>query len=156
MLLAPQRRMSTPPKIGPRLEQEEGRMISIEDRMAILDLCSEYNYYIDTGAAERWADTFTADGVFDGAVGRAEGRGALVEFARQFGSDYPGAMHFTDNHLFEPDGDAMKHKCFLSFQVPTEDSTNLILVGYQDELVKIDGAWKFRIRQVGPLNKSVL
>ncbi len=126
-------------------------MISIDDRMAILDLCAEYNYYIDTGESEKWADTFTADGVFDGAVGKAEGRDALVAFSKQFGSDYPGAMHFTDNHLFEQDGDAMNHKCFLSFQVPSDGGTNVILVGYQDELVRVDGAWKFRFRRVGPL-----
>jgi hypothetical protein len=129
-------------------------MISIDDRMAILDLCAEYNYYIDTGESEKWADTFTADGVFDGAAGRAEGRDALVAFSEQFGTDYPGAMHFTDNHLFEQDGDAMKHKCFLSFQVPSDGGTNLILVGYEDELVRVDGAWKFRSRRVGPLNQA--
>ena len=126
-------------------------MIPIDDRMAILDLCAQYNYYIDTGEAEKWADTFTADGVFDGAVGRAEGREALIAFGRQFGTDYPGAMHFTDNHLFEHDGDAMKHKCFLSFQVPSDGGTNLVLVGYEDELVRVDGAWKFCSRRVGPL-----
>ena len=126
-------------------------MISIDDRMAILDLCAEYNYYIDTAESEKWADTFTADGVFDGTVGRAEGRDALVAFCKQFGTDYPGAMHFTDNHLFYPEGEAMKHKCFLSFQVPSEGGTNVILVGYEDDLVKIDGAWKFRSRRVGPL-----
>ncbi len=126
-------------------------MISIDDRMAILDLSAAYNYYIDTGESEKWADTFTADGVFDGAAGKAQGRDALVAFSEQFGTDYPGAMHFTDNHLFEQDGDTMKHKCFLSFQVPSEDGTNLILVGYEDDLVKIDGAWKFRSRRVGPL-----
>ncbi len=126
-------------------------MISIDDRMAILDLCAEYNYYIDTGESEKWADTFTADGVFDGAVGKAEGRDALVAFSKQFGSDYPGAMHFTDNHLFEQDGDAMKHKCFLSFQAPADGGTNLLLLGYEDELVRVDGTWKFRSRRVGPL-----
>ena len=126
-------------------------MISIDDRIAILDLCAEYNYYIDTGESEKWADTFTADGVFEGAVGKAKGRDALIAFSRQFGTDYPGAMHFTDNHLFEQDGDAMKHKCFLSFQVPTDAGTNLILVGYEDELVRVDGAWKFSVRHVGPL-----
>lgn len=119
--------------------------------MAILDLCAEYNYYIDTGRAEEWADTFTADGVFEGAAGKAEGRDALVAFCKQFGTDYPGAMHFTDNHLFQHDGDTVQHKCFLSFQIPAEGGTTVILVGYEDELVQVGGAWKFRTRRVGPL-----
>ena len=128
-------------------------MISIEDRMAILDLCAAYNYYIDTGESEKWADTFTADGLFEGTVGKARGRAALVAFSDQFGKDYPGSMHFTDNHLFEADGDVMRHKCFLSFQVPADGGTNVILAGYDDELVRDGGGWKFRARRVGALAK---
>ena len=126
-------------------------MISIEDRMAILDLCAEYNYAIDTGASAKWADTFTEDGLFEGGVGTARGRAALIAFSDKFHTDYPGCMHMTDNHLFEPDGAVMKHKCFLSFQVPREGGTQIVLVGYQDELVRVAGAWRFRSRRVGPL-----
>ncbi len=127
-------------------------MISIDDRMAILDLCSRYNYYVDTGAAERWADTFTADGVFENADGRSQGRDELITFAVGFAKQYPGAMHFTDNHLFEQDGDVVKHKCFLSFQIPSEGPPTIALVGYEDKLVRVDGEWKFSERLVGPLS----
>jgi hypothetical protein len=72
---------------------------------------------------------------------------------RQRADDPPRGTETRADSL-EPDGDAMKHKCFLSFQVPTEDGTNLVLVGYQAQLVKVDGAWKLRIRQVGPLKSS--
>lgn len=126
-------------------------MISIEDRMAILDLGARYNYHVDTGASEAWADTFTADGVFDGPAGHAEGRDALVAFCEQLAKDYPGAMHFTDNHLFEQDGEVVQHRCFLSFQVPGDTGTDVMLLGYEDEIVKVDGEWRFRVRRVGPL-----
>lgn len=129
-------------------------MIAIDDRMAILDLCAEYNYYIDTGQSEKWAETFTADGVFEGTVGKAAGRDALIAFSEKFGSDYPGALHFTDNHLFALEGDVVKHRCFLSFQVPSETGVNLVLAGYEDELVRVDGAWRFRSRRVGPLKQG--
>ena len=85
-------------------------MISLDDRMAILDLCSRYNYHIDTGASAAWADTFTADGVFDGPVGRAQGRDELVAFCDGLAAQFPGAMHFTDNHLFDEVGDAIHHR----------------------------------------------
>ena len=78
----------------------------------------------------------------------------LVAFSVHFGSDYPGEMHFTDNPLFEQDGEAIKHKCFLSFQVPADGGTNLLLLGYEDELVRVDGTWKFRSRRVGPLQRN--
>ena len=126
-------------------------MIAIEDRLAILDLCARYNYSIDTGASAAWADTFTVDGVFDGPAGHAQGRDALVAFCDQLARDYPGAMHFTDNHLFEQDGDLVRHRCFLSFQVPVEDRTDIWLLGYEDEITKVDGEWRFRVRRVGPL-----
>lgn len=127
-------------------------MIAIEDRLAILDLCARYNYSIDTGASAAWADTFTVDGVFDGPAGHAQGRDALVAFCDQLARDYPGAMHFTDNHLFEQDGELVRHRCFLSFQVPVKDRTDIRLLGYEDEIAKVDGEWRFRVRRVAPLS----
>ena len=103
-------------------------MISLDDRMAILDLCSRYNYYVDTASSEAWADTFTADGLFDGPAGRAEGRAELVAFCDGLAVQFPGGMHFTDNHLFEEAGEAVHHRCFLSFQVPTDSGTDVMLL----------------------------
>jgi len=126
-------------------------MISIEDRMAILELATRYNYAVDTGAGEAFANTFTAEGVFDGPAGHAAGRAALVVFCGELAVQFPGGMHFTDNHLFDVDGDVVRHKCFLSFQVPGENGTEPWLLGYEDEVVKEDGEWKFQLRKVGPL-----
>ncbi len=126
-------------------------MISTDDRLAILDLCARYNYAIDTGASEAWADTFTADGVFDGPAGHAEGRDALVAFCDQLAEQFPGAMHFTDNHLFERTADGVRHRCFLSFQVPVEGRTDIWLLAYEDDLVSVGEEWRFRSRRVAPL-----
>ena len=96
-------------------------MISIDDRMAILDLCARYNYFVDTDRAEQWADTFTSDGIFDGPAGHAEGRDELIAFCHMFAAQAPGGMHFTDNHLFDVRDDVVLHRCFLSFQQPTDE-----------------------------------
>ncbi len=127
-------------------------MIDINDRMAILDLCASYNYLFDTCAAEEWAATFTADGVFEGPAGRAQGPEALAEFCRNTNAQYPGGMHFTDNHLFEQDGDAVRHKCFLSMQVPSPEGTQTLLLTYEDELRRVDGEWRFASRLCRPLS----
>lgn len=129
-------------------------MITIEDRLAILDLSARYNYAVDSGASADWADTFTEDGVFDGPAGHAEGRAELIAFCDGLARDYPGAMHFTDNHLFEPAGDGVRHRCFLSFQVPREGGTDVLLLAYEDDLVRVGGAWRFRSRRVAPLTAS--
>ena len=126
-------------------------MISVEERMAILDLCSRYNYYVDTDAAEQWADTFTSDGVFDGPAGHAQGREALIAFCHDLAQQFPGALHMTDNHLFEETDQGVLHRCFLSFQVPNEGGTDVLLLGYEDDVVKVDGEWLFAERRVGPL-----
>ena len=99
-----------------------------------------------------WASTFTADGVFDGPASHAEGHDALAGFCDELAVQSPGAMHFTDNHLFEEDVDLMRHRCFLSFQVPRDDDTEIWLLAYEDELIRVDGKWRFRIRRVAPLN----
>lgn len=123
--------------------------ISLEDRFAIIDLCSVYNYTVDQADGEGWAATFTEDGIFAGPAGQAEGREALVAFCGQLAEAFPGGMHFTDNHLFEVDGDTCQHKCFLDFKVPSPDgSVASVLLGYEDVIVKVDGEWLFQRRDV--------
>ena len=126
--------------------------ISLEDRTRIIDLCSIYNYTVDQADGEGWADTFTADGVFAGPAGQAEGRDNLVAFCGQLAEAFPGGMHFTDNHLFEidpDDADTVRHKCFLDFKVPQADgSISSTLLGYEDVVVRQDGRWLFQRRDV--------
>ncbi len=123
--------------------------ISLEDRFEIIDLCSRYNYTVDQVDGVGWADTFTADGIFHGPAGHAEGREALIAFCGELGAAFPGGMHFTDNHLFEVDGDTCEHKCFLDFKIPSPDgSVTSVLLGYEDIVVKVDGEWLFQRRDV--------
>jgi hypothetical protein len=129
-------------------------MIDIDDRMAILDLCARYNYFFDTGAAQDWANTFTSDGTFDGPAGQAQGSDELVEFCTNAGKQFAGAMHFTDNHLFDGTGALIRHRCFLCLQMPSDSGTDVMLLAYEDEVAKVDGDWKFRSRRVAPLNPT--
>ena len=123
-------------------------MISVEDKLQILELCARYNFHTDTGATREIAQTFTEDGVFDGPMGRFEGREAIVEFNEGLRNALSGSMHFTDNHIFDEDGDCIRHRCYLGLVLPSESSSRTMLFTYEDELVRIDGAWRFRIRKV--------
>ena len=123
--------------------------ISLEDRFAILDLCSVYNYTVDQGDAPGWADTFTPDGIFSGPAGHAEGRDGLISFAHGLAEQFPGGMHFTDNHLFDVVGGEVHHKCFLDFKIPSSDgSVATMLLGYEDVIVRHEGEWRFKRRDV--------
>ena len=126
--------------------------ISVDDRLAILDLIARYNRTIDTNDGECWAGTFTADGVFNGPAGQAQGRAQLIALCHELAEQFPGGFHMTDNHLFELAGDVVRHTCHLSFQIPGEDGTQIWLLGYDDEIVNEGGDWKFRVRNVGPLS----
>ena len=57
-------------------EQDGAGTLTSQDHDEIRQLYARYAHTIDTGDAEGWADTFTVDGVF----GNAHGRAALVEF----------------------------------------------------------------------------
>ena len=123
-------------------------MISVEDRLEILDLCARYNYFTDTGEAQEVARLFTPDGVFDGPPGRFEGFDAIVVFNENIYQALAGSMHFTDNHLFDKGDDFIRHRCYLALHIPSEDGVKSTLMTYDDEVVEVEGEWKFRARIV--------
>lgn len=59
--------------------------ISIEDRLAIDELYARQSHAVDEGDGERWAATFTEDGVFESPTYRLTVRGPieLADFARR-------------------------------------------------------------------------
>jgi hypothetical protein len=122
-------------------------MISLQDRTDILDLCARYSYFTDTGAAEDVANLFLPDGVFDGPPGQFEGSQAILQFNKDIHELIKGSMHFTDNHLFEDCGDYIRHRCHSKLLMPSDDGVSTTLMTYDDEVVKVGGEWKFRIRK---------
>jgi hypothetical protein len=123
-------------------------MITVEDRLEILELCARYNYFTDTGDAQEVARLFTSDGVFDGPPGRFEGFDAIVAFNENIYQALAGSMHFTDNHLFESRDSFIRHRCYLALNIPSKDGVKPTLMMYDDEVVKVEGEWKFRARTV--------
>ena len=78
-----------------------------EDRDAIRDLYARYCLYIDTGAADEWAATFTVDAEFLAGGDPLVGREAL----RAFASSLPtGTLHhMVLNETIDIEGDAAKY-----------------------------------------------
>ena len=75
-----------------------------EDRDAIRDLFARYCLYIDTGAADEWAATFTEDGEFLRAgADPLTGREALKAFATSLSSST--LHHMVLNEIIDIDGD---------------------------------------------------
>lgn len=123
-----------------------GTSPSIDDRLAILDLCAEYNWRTDTGDAPGVAALFTPDGVFDSPSERFEGRDAILRFNEDIHQEIRGSMHFNDNHQFEVNDDHVRHRCYSALQIATDDGVRTHLMTYRDVIVQVDGEWQFRER----------
>ena len=126
-------------------------MLDAADRLEILELAARYNHAIDFGDGAAWADTFTEDGVFTGGgPGPVQGREALTAFVGDFSQNMAGARHWTNNHVIDGDGDSATHTCYLNLIQSKDGAKSVVTARYQDELVKVGGAWKFATRTVVP------
>ena len=129
-------------------------MLSIEDKLEINELIARYNVAIDSGDAVGWARTFTPDGVFDGIVGRFEGRDEIADFARRYWTDpqyedFRSCQHWVNNVLIEGDGDAATPRADHQMVQPTKSGGRILLVArYNDTLRRLDGEWLFSRRRV--------
>ena len=134
--------------------------LTTEDRFAIMELVARYNYAADYGDANAWADTFAADGTFEGeqrtpdgtekqftVKGRDELKHLYNSLHEKWGTTH--YRHWNNNHLMEGDGDTASHTCYFVFirlntGSPSIESTAV----YNDKLKKIDGEWKFSRRTI--------
>lgn len=128
--------------------------LDVSDRFEIHELVARYNKAIDTGDAAGWADTFTEDGVFDGIAGVFTGRAELEGFVRDYVTDpqfadWAASQHWTTNLVIDGDGGRAGVFAHVKMVKPEPGGGRIILVGwYEDEVVKLEGAWRFRRRTV--------
>jgi hypothetical protein len=122
----------------------------VEDELAIRALTARYNFAIDEGRAEEWADTFVPDGVFESTLlGVTRGRDELVAFARNFATQMK-ARHLTTDAIVEVDGDRAHQRCYLLF-VDIGGTARLSTTGvYEDDLRRTPDGWRFVHRRITP------
>jgi len=113
-----------------------------EDRDAIRDLFARYCHYVDSGAAEEWAATFTDDGEFlTGGGDPLVGTEALKAFAAALPR---GALHhMVVNEVIDVDGD--QATCRSSVLV-TSSGAIAVTGRSEDELRRVDGSWRIARR----------
>jgi len=123
--------------------------ISVEDRLAILDLAGRYNQAFDYGDVDAWVETFTPDGIFADAGGRSvQGSEELAAFAKGATQGEVASRRWNTSHVIEGDGDTATHSCYLMI-ILLEEVPNIYGVGrYDDELKKENGEWRFLRRLV--------
>lgn len=129
--------------------QAEG--LSPQDYMEIEQLYAKYNWAIDAGDAEGYADTFVDDGVFNNFTGRE----ALVGFINRFSQGDNGGTrrHWNTNLKIEGDGKTASGAVYLMLMdVSTKPASIVTMATYSDKLIKTENGWRFsqRITQADP------
>lgn len=122
--------------------------MTAQDYVEIQQLYAKYNHSIDSGNADAWADTFTADGAFNNNVGRD----ALKKFIND---TWVGRMngpstrqHWNTNLSITGDSKAAKGSVYLMLVDFSTKPVSIASMGlYDDELVKTPQGWRFTKRQ---------
>ncbi len=122
--------------------------LTIEDRLEILDLAARYSHATDHGDGEALADTFTEDGVFEGAGEPRVGRAAHVAATNALAASGMVLRHFVSNPVIEGDGDRATMLLYVEVKNLAEPSMPMLVGRYHDELRRVDGRWKFARRLV--------
>ncbi len=118
--------------------------ISVEDRLAILELAARYNHAFDYGDADAWVKTFTPDGVFADSGGfSGQGTDELRAFAGKAAQGDVAVRHWNSSHVIEGSGDTATHSCYLMI-IMLEEAPAIFGIGrYDDELKRVNGEWRF-------------
>lgn len=128
--------------------------ISIEDRMALIDLMNLYTWAYDFGNAEVFSDTFIPEGIVI-AFGNEEARGkqSIIDFANRLfrirGDKH--WQHCVDQHIFMPASDGYRVYSYYSMHegdIPNRQFKVSSFGHYISDCVKINGQWRFKQRQI--------
>ncbi|HJU16815.1 MAG TPA: nuclear transport factor 2 family protein [Stellaceae bacterium] len=126
---------------------------ALEEKDAIREVLAEYCFRLDGGDFAGMADLFTADGIWDTAFGKAEGRAAIAALARDIraraGAERPRAIHLVANIAIALDGARARVRSNWTVAQNSPEGPKISSGGgYDDEMEKQDGRWLFRRRKI--------
>jgi hypothetical protein len=122
--------------------------LTTQDYIEIQQLYARYNHAIDSGNAEEWAATFTADGVFNK---RFTGREALIGFINNWKVNGVNRRHWNSNLTISGTNQSATGSVYLMLLDVSVKPAAVMSTGiYSDELVKTAEGWRFKTRVVKP------
>ena len=129
--------------------------MTAEDKVAVMNLIASYAFRLDTSDLDGYVDNFAPDGVFDSTAGRFEGHEAIrtlvagiLEGGRA-GKDSK-LRHVMGIPKIEGDGDRCRAETYVMIPGGTDDGEIRVLMTgtYTDDIVKVDGRWRFAVRHI--------
>ncbi len=126
------------------LAAQSTKALTTQDFVEIQQLYARYNWTLDTGDVEGYANTFTPDGVFNNNVGRE----AIVKFATGFHTGMGTRVkHWNTNLMITPTADGAAGQVYLVLvDFGNKPATIATSANYADELVKTAQGWRFKKR----------
>lgn len=126
----------------------EQRLQRLEDLEEIRQLDATYCRLLDNGDWSELVDLFTADGEFIG-LDKVRGHDELRRFFSGLADGGLTAFwHYVTNHEILLDGHSAQVRSAL-WQPCVQDGVPHVAAGrYHDHLVRLDGRWRYRSKQV--------
>ena len=123
--------------------------LSTEDRLAIHEIMAKYCQAIDLNRWEEFPSLFTEDcrldfgnlmGVFEGP----EGVQRFTDMMRNLGLFM---RHYNTNMVLRGDSERVQSESYVLAITGPPGSSHQTTGRYEDELVKVDGRWRIRVRR---------
>lgn len=133
-----------------------------DDRAEIENLSNRYMVAVDAGDIETVMSTWADDGVLEWVNGVEHGKAAIRKAMSNFGgarevnipegaTSRPRTHHQIINHVIDVHGDTATTIAYwfaMTNNTPQHDVQLLYFGHYEDQLVKRNGHWLFKVRKV--------
>ena len=119
----------------------------MNDLQQIEQLNARYNFAFDQGGFAEWLDYFTPDGRFERTNGDGPSVGREDLEAMAHGFTVKG-RHITSGSIIDVEGDSARQVCYLQWLMADSGHAIGMFGIYRDELVRVDGEWKFASRHL--------
>ena len=123
--------------------------LSADDRLAIAEIMAAYCHAIDLGRWDDFPALFTEDCRLDfgSLMGVFEGHEGVRRFGETLQRIGLFMRHYTTNLILRGDGEVARGECYVLAITGAPGSSSQTTGRYEDELVKVNGRWRIRVRR---------
>jgi len=140
------------------LDELRERVRTLEDREEIRNLIQAYRKTLDDRDLRAFSELFAAEGTWTGRSGTATGPEEIYSMLSAALPDNPPApgstlWHLNTDPAIEVDGDRATAFTFWMHVRRGDGDVPVLptLGGYEDELIRENGSWRFQLRTAVPL-----